>query len=164
MEQSLARSAEDIAFAVTQHGSMLFRICLVTLGNAADAEDAVQDTLLKYVQKAPAFANSEHEKAWLIRVAVNRCRDMQRFRFRHPQADIANIAALTADAENDGILEALMALPEKFRTVLTLYYVEEYRMEEIARVIGKTLSAVKMRLKKGRALLEETYRKEYLPS
>ena len=63
---------------------------------------------------------------------------------------------------DSGILEALMTLPEKFRLVLILYYVEEYRIEEIAKIIGKTKSAVKMRLQKGRRLLEEIYRKEYM--
>ena len=55
-----------------------------------------------------------------------------------------------------------MSLPEKFRLVLKLYYVEEYRIDDIARIIRKTPSAVKMRLQKGRKLLEEKYRKEYL--
>jgi len=69
----------------------------------------------------------------------------------------------TSDAEDavqdTGILEALMSLPEKLRVVLTLYYVEEYSIETIAKVIGRTTSAVKMRLQKGRKLLEEIYRK-----
>jgi len=56
----------------------------------------------------------------------------------------------------------LVALPEKFKLVLFLYYVEEYRIEDIAGMIGRTPSAVKMRLKKGRQLLEEKYRKEYM--
>ena len=55
-----------------------------------------------------------------------------------------------------------MSLPEKLRLVLTLYYVEEYHIEDIARIIQKTPSAVKMRLQKGRKLLEAKYRKEYL--
>lgn len=54
--------------AVEAHGDRLFRLCFVLLGSAADAEDAVQETLLKYLQKAPAFASAEHEKAWLLRV------------------------------------------------------------------------------------------------
>ena len=76
--------------------------------------------------------------------------------------DIEEIKEFAMENSDSGILEALMTLPEKFRTVLVLYYVEEYSMEEIAGVIGRTASAVKMRLQKGRRLLEETYRKEYM--
>jgi len=131
------------------------------LGNKSDAEDAVQDTILSFMQKAPPFESPEHEKAWLIKVATHKCRDIQRFRWRHPQVDIDSLHELSYDRESSGAIEALMALPEKFRTVLTLYYVEEYKVREIAEMIGKTPSAVKMRLKKGRSLLEEKYRKEY---
>lgn len=145
------------------YGTMLFRLCLLTLGNANDAEDAVQDTFLKYIQKAPAFTDEEHEKAWLITVATNRCRDMLRFRKRHPLAEpdeeAKKVAVWLPEESDGGILEALMTLPEKFKTVLLLYYVEEYSMEEIAGMIGKTKSAVKMRLQKGRRLLEEAYGK-----
>ncbi|MEA4964522.1 MAG: RNA polymerase sigma factor [Oscillospiraceae bacterium] len=160
MRQTSARLADEIEAVVQAYGNMLFRICLVMLGNESDAEDAVQDTFLKLLQKAPAFASAEHQKAWLIKVATNRCRDVRRFRSRRPQINLTDLQMLVSDPESCGIIEALMALPERFRIVLTLYYVEEYSMEKIASVIGKTTSAVKMRLQKGRRLLEEEYRKE----
>ena len=87
---------------------------------------------------------------------------MLRFRLRHPQISLEYLQGLSSDPHDSGILEALMSLPEKFRLVLILYYVEEYRVEDIARIIRRTPSAVKMRLQKGRRLLEEKYRKEYL--
>ena len=67
---------EKVERAIERYGDMLFRLCLVMLGNAADAEDALQETYLRYLQKAPAFADEEHEKAWLLTVAANRCRDL----------------------------------------------------------------------------------------
>ena len=140
------------------YGNILFRLCLLTLGNAVDAEDAVQETFLKYLRKAPDFENEEHEKAWLITVATNHCKDMLRFRKRHPVAEPDELAQFVQEFSDCEILETLMTLPEKFKTVLLLYYVEEYSMEEIAKMIGKTKSAVKMRLQKGRKLLEEAYR------
>ncbi len=175
MDNSSARSADGVQAIVHAYGDMLFRICYVLLGNEADAEDAVQETIIKYMQKAPAFADSEHEKAWLITTAKNQCRDMLRFRIRHPQvnleylqellsneSDALGVSGSTPVASDSGIMEALMSLPEKFRLVLILYYVEEYRIGDIARIIKRTPSAVKMRLKKGRRLLEEKYRREYL--
>lgn len=162
MEKSLARSAGDVERVVHTYGNMLFRLCLITLGNASDAEDVIQETMITYLLKKSEFKDAEHEKAWLITVASNKCKDLLRFRARHPMIDLEQIQEFAAEDSDSGILEALMTLPEKFRIVLILYYVEEYRIEEISKVIGKTPSAVKMRLQKGRSLLEKVYRKEYM--
>ena len=162
MKNSSAWPADGIENIVRTYGNTLYRLCFVMLGNESDAEDAVQESFIKYLQKAPPFENSEHEKAWLITVATNQCKDILRFRKRHPQTDLENLRETPQLSSDSGILEALMTLPEKFRFVLTLYYVEEYRVEDIAKIIGRTPSAVKMRLQKGRRLLEETFRKEYL--
>ena len=162
MNDSSARPADAIETAVRTYGSTLYRLCFVMLGNPSDAEDAVQDTFLRYLQKAPPFRDAEHEKAWLITVAANRSRDILRFRKRETPLDARHLQEVYAAAPHSGVLEALMALPEKFRTVLTLHYVEGYTTEEIARLIGRTPSAVKMRLAKGRKLLAERYRKECL--
>ena len=162
MQNSSAWPADGIENIVRTYGNTLYRLCFVMLGNESDAEDAVQESFIKYLQKAPSFENTEHEKAWLITVATNQCKDILRFRKRHPQTDLENLRETPQLSSDSGILEALMTLPEKFRFVLTLYYVEEYRIEDIAKMIGRTPSAVKMRLQKGRRLLEETFRKEYL--
>lgn len=162
MKKISARPADSIETLVHTYGNMLFRLCLITLGNASDAEDAVQETFIKYLQKAPEFENGEHEKAWLITVATNKCKDILRFKSRHPVVDVDEIKGLTKETSDSGILDALMTLPDKFRTVLVLYYVEGYGVKDIARMIGKTTSAVKMRLQKGRNLLRETYRREYM--
>lgn len=108
------------------------------------------------------FQSSEHEKAWLIRVATNRSRDLLRFRARHPQVESTEAVVVAQELSDGAILEALAAVPEKYRLVLTLYYIEEYRIEDIAKIIHRTTSAVKMRLQKGRKILEDIYRKEYL--
>lgn len=166
MEKSSVRPTGDVERVLRVHGNLLFRTSLIMLKNATDAEDVVQETLISYMKKAPEFENEEHEKAWLLTVATNKCRDMLRFQTRHPITDMEQMKEFmesdTSDTKDSGILEALMTLPEKFRIVLLLYYVEEYRMEEIAQIIGKSTSAVKMRLQKGRRLLEDAYRKEYL--
>ena len=162
MKKTSQWHAKDIEILITQYGDMLFRLCMIMLKNESDAEDAVQETYIKYYQKAPIFESEEHQKAWMIRVATNQCRDMLRFRVKHPQMNDEKIGKIASDSSDSGILEALTTLPEKFRLVLTLYYIEEYRVEDIAKIIGKTTSAVKMRLQKGRKLLAEIYRKEYL--
>lgn len=163
MRETLARPADDLEQVMDAYGNMLFRLCIVMLGNSADAEDALQEVMFKYYRKAPAFTDEEHRKAWLLTVAGNQCKDMLRFRAKHPLTEDTDIYEYkSGNHENSGILDALMTLPEKFRLVLILHYVEEYPVKDIARMIGKTPSAVKMRLQKGRKLLAEVYRKEYL--
>ena len=162
MGNTSERPADDVERIVNKYGDMLYRLCVLMLKNESDAEDVVQETIVKYYQKAPAFADQEHEKAWLTRVAANHCRDLLRFRVRHPQIGDDCLEKLTCDSCDSGILEALASVPEKFRLVLTLYYIEEYRIDEIAKIIRRTPSAVKMRLQKGRKLLEKIYREEYL--
>jgi len=166
MQNSSVRPTDVLEEILESYGNMLFRYALMMLGDAGEAEDVVQDTLLKYWQKAPEFRDKDHEKAWLLTVVTNRCRDILRFRTRHPAVELENVMEYISDvpgiAFDSGILDALMTLPEKYKQVLYLHYVEEYRVEDIAGMIGRTSSAVKMRLKKGRQLLGEKYRKEYM--
>ena len=163
MNNASVRPADEIEAILNRYGDMLYRLCLLMLKSESDAEDAVQETLIRYLRKAPAFADGAHEKAWLIKVASNQCRDLLRYRARHPLLDDEALAQISCTPDGDsGILEALTALPEKHRLVLSLYYIEQYRVEDIAKIIGKTPSAVKMRLQKGRRALEKIYREEYL--
>ena len=157
MKKALARPANDIEAVIHSYGNMLFRLCLIMLGNTNDAEDAVQEVVIKYLQKAPKFENTEHEKAWLIKVSTNQCKDILRFRSRNQMVDIDQIKECVKEESDSEIIDALMTLPEKYKIVLILYYVEGYSTKEIAGVIGKTPSAVKMRLKKGRMLLKAAY-------
>ena len=160
MRNTLARPADEIESVIENYGNMLFRLCLMILGNASDAEDVIQETMIKYLQKAPKFQSAEHEKAWLIKVSANHCKDVLRFRSRHQMVDIEQMKEFIEDESDSEIIEALMTLPEKYKVVLMLHYVEGYSTKEIAEMIGKTSSAVKMRLQKGRTLLKEAYGKE----
>ena len=81
----------DLEAAVRKHSEMLYRICIVILGSEQDTQDAIQETFCKYLEKKPKFVDGEHEKAWLIKVATNHCRDIQRFRFRHPKVPIEEL-------------------------------------------------------------------------
>lgn len=144
-------------YIVNKYGNMLFRICFVMLGNSFDTEDAVQETFIKYIKETKDFESEEHIKAWLIRVATNKSRDILRFRFKHTELNIEDLSELSVENEDGEIISVLYDLPEKLKIVLYLYYVEEYKVDEIAKIIGKTPSAVKMRLKKGREELKKNY-------
>ena len=159
MKLTSARPADGVETVLDKYGNDLYRICLITLKNQADAEDALQDTLVRYLQKAPRFETEEHQKAWLIRVAVNICRDMLRKR-RYHQDELDKIPVPETDEQQRAALDALLTLPEQFRIPMTLHYVEGYSVAELAKLLSLTQSAVKMRLSKGRTLLREAVGKE----
>ncbi|MED3797366.1 RNA polymerase sigma factor [Lysinibacillus capsici] len=161
MLQQLVWSNElDIERIVDKYGNMLFRMCLVILCNENDAEDVVQDTFITYLTKSPPFNDSEHEKAWLITIATNRCKNMRRYNIIRKHMDINDLQLYCKDVENYGLIEHLMRLPNKHKIVLLLYYVEGYKVDEIAKILGIATSAVKKRLQRGRELIREKYRKE----
>ena len=138
---------------VTEYGDMLFRICLVMLCNEQDAQDAVQDTLCRYMEHAPTFHGVEHEKAWLIKVAANRCRDIHRSRMRHPTVNLEEISEYCEMPDQSAVVIELMKLPDKLKTVIYLHYIEGYKTDEIAGMLGITVNAVKKRMQRGRKVL-----------
>ncbi len=150
---------------IDKYADTLYRICFIQLQNTADAEDAVRETFIKYIRKAPRFFNEEHARAWLIRVAINQSRDiLKRNKVRYAE-DIDTLSDVLADDENtddcDGtVLKCLMRLPEKYSQVMLLHFVEDMDYKDIAKIIGRSESAVKMRVKKGRELFREIYNKE----
>ena len=100
MKNTLVRPANSIESIIHKYGNMLFRLCLITLGNPSDAEDVVQETMIKYLQKAPEFENEEHEKAWMIKVAANKCKDLLRYKKNHPVIDMEEIMEYFRTAVN----------------------------------------------------------------
>lgn len=152
---------KDIRGAVIKYSDMLYKICIVILRNEQDVQDAMQDTFCRYLEKAPDFRDEEHEKAWLIRVATNICRDMIRFRIRHPKVSIEELENSLAAPEHKRTLQELLELPVKQKMVIYLHYVEGYQIREIADILGITEGAVKMRLKRGREQMQRQWQEVY---
>ena len=149
---------EDVRKVVLKYSDMLYKICIVILCNEEDVKDAIQDTFCRYMEKKPNFRNEEHEKAWLIRVATNICRDMIRFRIRHPKVSIEELENSLVAPEQKETLKELLELPVKQKIVIYLHYVEGYHIKEIADILGITEGAVKMRLKRGREQMQLSWK------
>lgn len=152
---------KDIRETVIKYSDTLYKICIVILCNEQDVQDVIQDTFCRYLEKQPKFRDEEHEKAWLIRVATNICRDMIRFRIRHPKVSIDEVENMLAAPEEREILRELLELPVKQKTVIYLHYVEGYHIKEIADIMGTTESAVKMQLHRGRKQMRLTWKEAY---
>ena len=165
MSDPSVRTEEDLKVTINTYADVLYRICFMMLRNSYDAEDVVQNTFIKYYQSDSEFDSDMHKKSWLIKVAVNECKDQIRFRKRHPTISMdeyTEIAQSDDASDHKDILEALMKLPQKFRIVMTLYYAEEYKVKEIAEILHTNESVIKKRLQKGRNLLQKIYREEFL--
>ncbi len=150
----------DAERAVRAYGNSLYRLCSVMTGSREDADDAVQECFLRYIEKAPDFNDWEHEKAWLIRVASNICKDILRKRRHKSFVSLDEIRNLGTSEDNAQILGLLISLEEKYRIVIHLHYVEGYKSRELSALLGISEAAVKKRLQRGREALREIYEKE----
>ena len=146
-------SAED---AFRQFGDRVFSAAFSATGNKEDADDVVQDTFLKYWNTDQDFADETHIKAWLLRVAINRSRDLLRsfwHRKKVPWEDYME-ALPFAEPEDKDLFEAVMELPRKYRVTIHLHYYEDLSISEIAGILHTTEGAVKSQLSRGRKLLK----------
>ena len=149
--------------AYTNYADAMYRIALSHMTRKEDAEDVVHDVFIKYMQAAPSFADDDHERAWLIRVTINRCRDLLRRRAIRRYVGFDEIEEIPADEEpyeGSGVIAMVSSLPEKYRGVMTLHYLEGFSVEDCASILELSVSAVKMRLSRGREMLKKTIEKE----
>ncbi len=160
MNPSRLQQEDNVRRILQQYGDLLYRMSLSIVGNSADAEDMVQDTLVTWLSETPDFPDEAHEKQWLVKVVRNNSLMLIRKRENRDRI-LSEQAKVSVGRDADyGILDVLYTLPDKYKAVLLLFYVEEYSVEEIATVLKKSVSAVKMRLKRGREMLSERYREK----
>lgn len=144
----------EIENIVEKYSDMLFRLCFIMLENRQDAEDALQETFFRYIEKNGLFNDEKHQKAWLIKVATNICKDMLRFRLRHPKIELTESICNDISQESIDVLEELMVLPKNTKSVMYMHYIEGYKISEIAEILEISVSAVKKRLERGRKKLK----------
>ena len=136
-------------------------VCVMRLQNWADAEDCFQNTFIKLFQKSPDFRSETHLKAWLIRVAVNECRNYIKQNRRLLSLDAAYRSTIVESSEwhdnERDISWALMRTEPKYREVLYLHYCEQYKVAEIAEILSIKPNTVKTLLKRGREKLKQIY-------
>ena len=138
------RSEPEVNRAIEQYADMVRRLCLIHLKNRADAEDIFQTVFLKYALSTVEFQDGEHEKAWLIRVTINACRDLLKSFFHSHTVPLDELTEQAAEMPEDHreVLEAVLALPQKYREVIYLYFYEGYTAPEIGRILGKNPNTV----------------------
>ncbi len=149
------RSEAEAARAIDLYADTVKRICMVHVKNEADTEDIFQTVFLKYVLHTDAFASPAHEKAWIITVTVNACRDLLRSVFRKKTVPLEKLKERPKEEEADhsDVLEAVRSLPEKYKDAVYLYYYEGYSAEEIGGILGKKTNTVYTLLARARQML-----------
>lgn len=140
---------------VNTYADLILRLSYTYLHSTHDGEDVCQTVFLKLLTGEHRFESAAHEKAWIIRTAVNVCKDELR-RHRRKNVSLESAAEAAAPEEPDSeVLEAVMALPEKYREAIYLHYYEGYSVREIAGLLGRSESAVFAHLSRGRNKLRE---------
>ena len=151
------RSEQEVNIAIERYADLVLRLCMVYLKNRADAEDTFQNVFLKYALHTKTFESDEHEKAWLIRVTVNACKDCLKNFFRRNAVSLEELRDYAPELDPDRyrVLEAVWALPKAYRDVIYLHYYEGYTAPEIAGILNRKTNTVYTHLHKAKELLRE---------
>ena len=152
------RSKQEANRAIERYADTVRRICMIHLKNHADTEDIFQNVFLKYVLSTAVFESEEHEKAWFIRVTINACRDLLKSFFRSRTVSLDTLLDQPADlTETDRtVLDAVLALPPKYRDVVYLHYYEGYTAPQIGEILHKNVNTIYTLLNRAKQALKET--------
>ena len=142
------------------HGTV-YRLAFSYVKNCADAEDITQEAFLRLYKYDGSFAADDNCRAWLIRVTVNLSKNLLRSGWFTKRTELSEDIPYE-NKEDRTLYECVMALPQKYRVTIHLYYYEGYSVKEIADILGATASAVTTRLMRGREQLKEMLLKEGL--
>ncbi len=155
MQEKRDRAAQ----AIEKHADTVRRICFLYLKHPHDVEDIFQEVFLQLLRHDKAFNGEEHEKAWLIRIAVNKCKDLHKSFFRSRVISLNDIEIVFEDDSEQDLIRELLALPQKFRDVLYLFYYEGYTAPEISKITGAAENTVYSQLHRARQVLKERLEK-----
>ena len=151
--------SEELCRIFNQYGKMLLRLAATRLDSTADAEDCVQDVFISFLSRKISFRDTEHEKAWLIRVTLNRAADIRR-KSRHVSLSLDEVKEQAKNDNTSVVLPAIRSLPDKYSAVLHLYYYEDYNTEEIAKILALPKGTVTTRLSRGRNMLKDILKED----
>ena len=151
------RTETEVNSAMERYSDMILRLCIVYLKNNADAEDVFQNVFLKYTLYDRPFESDEHEKAWLIRVTVNACKDWLKSFFRSRTISMEELREYAPGASHEqyAVMEAVWSLPRPYRDVIYLHFYEGYTAPEIAGILRKNPNTVYTHLFRAKELLRD---------
>lgn len=147
------QSKESYSQVVEEFSDMIYRIAYQNLNNTADAEDILQEVFLSLLKSGKQeFSDKEHLKAWLIKVAVNKCINFRKSFWIQKTVPLEE-QIITYTEEESNVMDEVMKLPPEYRNIIYLYYYEGYSIKEIAELLGKNQNTINSKLQRGRKKL-----------
>lgn len=143
------------------YGNTILRLAYSYLHNMADAEDILQETLIRYLTSAPEFQNPDHEKSWLLKVAANLSKNRIRYNKHRDTDELSETLVAENRPDLSFVWDAVRSLPIKYRSVIHLFYYEGYTSGEISKILGRKSSSVRSDLRRGREQLKSILKEAY---
>jgi len=144
---------EYIYFILDKYSKTLIKIAFSYMKNTADAEDIVQEVYISLMRRGNGFESDEHEKAWLIRVTINKCKNRLKSAWYHKSVPLDEEISYLPEEESE-VLSEVLSLPAKYRSVIHLFYYENYSIQEISEILRKSTGTIGTWLSRGRKLLK----------
>jgi RNA polymerase sigma-70 factor (ECF subfamily) len=144
---------EYIQHVLDKYSTMLIKLAFTYVKNRADAEDMIQDVFVSLMKRTTGFESEEHEKAWLVRVTINKCKNHLKSSPNRLHVPLDEEVSYLPPEQSE-VLSVVLSLPSKYRTVLHLFYYENYSMNEIAKMLSKRPATIGTWLSRGRNLLK----------
>lgn len=153
--------SQQAAQILDTYGDTILRYAYSYLHNQSDTEEVLQDTLIQFLKTRPVFESDKHEKAWLLRVAGNLCKNRLKYN-RLRQTDELREELIAEQREDlSFIWDAVQALPVQYREVIHLFYREGYSTREISQILGRKEATIRSDLSRGRGKLKELLKEAY---
>ena len=144
---------EYIYFILDKYSKTLINIAFSYMKNTAEAEDIVQEVYISLMRRGSGFESDEHEKAWLIRVTINKCKNRLKSAWYHKSVPLDEEISYLPEEESE-VLSEVLSLPAKYRSVIHLFYYENYSIQEISEILRKSTGTIGTWLSRGRKLLK----------
>ena len=157
MDKSIPGGGRSARDAYLEYAQMLYRIAYTYMKNPCDSEDALQECFVRYLRRSRGFADAGHEKGWLILTLTNICRDLLKSKARRHEPLEEHGELSLPEPEPDALLDAVFALPNRYKAPLYLYYYEGYSVKEIAGMLRLPVNTIKTRLARARHLLKNEW-------
>ncbi len=154
--------ASTAEWAFELYGDMILRLAMARTGNRHDGEDLLQEVFVRYIRSGVLFENEEHRKAWLIRTTINCAKSLNTSAWKTRNVPVDECPPVSEQKQEDSVYETVMTLPEKYRTVVHLFYYEDMSTKEIAEVMGCSDGTVRSLLSRARKKLQKILKGEEL--
>ena len=153
--------SQQAAQILDTYGDTILRYAYSYLHNQSDTEEVLQDTLIQFLKTRPVFESDEHEKAWLLRVAGNLCKNRLKYNSLRQTDELREELIAEQREDLSFIWDAVQALPVQYREVIHLFYREGYSTREISQILGLKEATIRSDLSRGRGKLKELLKEAY---